>query len=365
MSQPRAKYRMKARTRRAPKASVLPEEPALLSLKDHLRELQGRLFSTVAVFIIAAAVAYPFFDRIANWLLAPLKDEQELVYLTPGGAFSFIIKVCAYVGLIGTLPMVIYHVYRFIMPAVQTVRLRRVLGYTIASLVLALGGILFAYYVSLPAALYFLTGFDLYHINPMLTIDSYFSFIMTYMLAGAILFQVPLVMLIINSVTPLTPKKLMSAQRGIIVGSFVVAAIISPTPDALNQALLASPVIVMYQFGILMIWRKNARAKKRQKRAAVETGETIDMAIPGDIVDVSPETVRETAPVAPVVRAHGEPRRSMDIMARPRPVVVVPPPRQMNDIVPRTRELSPSSATTPIAPQLFRPATRSMDGIIR
>ena len=86
---------MKARIKRAPKASALagsPEEPTQLSLKDHLRELQGRLFSIVAVFVIAAAIAYPFFDHIASWPLAPLKNEQELVYLTPGGAFSFIIK---------------------------------------------------------------------------------------------------------------------------------------------------------------------------------------------------------------------------------------------------------------------------------
>ncbi len=350
---------MKARTKRAPKAPELLEEPTLLSLKDHLRELQGRLFSTVAVFIVAAAVAYPFFDYIANWLLAPLNDEQELVYLTPGGAFSFIIKVCAYVGLIATLPIVIYHVYRFVMPAVQAVRLRRVLGYTTASLVLALCGILFAYYVSLPAALYFLTGFDLQHINPMLTIDSYFSFIMTYMLAGAVLFQVPLLMLIVNSVTPLTPKKLMSAQKFIIVGSFIVAAVISPTPDALNQTLLASPVIIMYQFGIVVIWRINARTGKRQKRVV---DEVVEIAVPDNIVEASAASV-PPAVVAPVANTYAERRRTMDIMVRPRSVVA-PPSRPMSEVMPRIRQLDMSTPSG-AAPQMFRPSTRSVDGIIR
>jgi hypothetical protein len=138
------------------------------------------------------------------------------------------------------------------------------------SLVLAAGGIVFAYYVSLPASLYFLTGFNLYHINPMLTIDSYFSFVMTYLLAGALLFQLPLVMMIINSVKPLTPKKLMKAQDKIIIGSFIVAAVISPTPDALNQILLASPMVVMYQLGIVMIWLKNRKSHKKAKRASRE-----------------------------------------------------------------------------------------------
>jgi len=229
---------------------------------DHVRELQGRLFAVVAVFVVVSAASYPFFDKIVNFILAPLGNDHELVYLTPGGAFSFIIQACMYVGFVGALPAIIYNVYRFIMPVMKKNTLNRALVFTIASLLLAIGGMAFAYYVSLPAALYFLTNFDLYHINPMLTIDSYFSFVMTYMLAGALLFQIPLIMLIINGATPLKPKKLMKFQDKIILGSFIVAAIISPTPDALNQTLLASPMIVMYQAGIVLVWFKNRRKQK-------------------------------------------------------------------------------------------------------
>lgn len=228
-------------------------------MMDHIRELQGRLFAVVLTFVLIAAAAYPFFDKIAAILMAPLKPDQQLVYLTPGGAFSFIIKVCIYIGIIGSLPMIIYHTYRFLMPALKHVHLKTVLRYTMWSLVLAIAGIVFAYYVSLPAALYFLTSFDLNHISPMLTIDSYFSFVMTYLLAGALLFQLPILMIIINTITPLTPKKLMSYQRHLIVGSFIVAAVISPTPDALNQTLLAAPMIVMYQLGIILIWVRNRK----------------------------------------------------------------------------------------------------------
>ena len=246
------------------------DEAALPTLMDHLKELQGRLFSTVLVFLLIAAAAYPFFGVVTEFLMAPLKEGQELVYLTPGGAFSFIIKVCAYIGLVGVLPVLIFHAYRFFMPAVRQVLLRTVLGYTVASFLLAIVGIAFAYYVSLPAALQFLTGFNLNHIDPMLTIDSYFSFIMTYMLAGALLFQLPLIMLIINTATPLTPSKLMKAQGKIILGSFIVAAAISPTPDAVNQTLLAAPLVVMYQFGIILIAVKN---RKRKRAAAAEAAQ--------------------------------------------------------------------------------------------
>lgn len=260
-------------------SSTTDTTTALPTFMDHIRELQGRLFIIAIAFVLAAGAAYPFFEKIAALILAPLGKDNQLVYLTPGGAFSFIIKVCLYVGIIAILPLVIYHLYRFVMPAVKTVHLKVVLGYTVASLVLAICGIMFAYFVSLPASLYFLTGFQLYHINPMITIDSYFSFVMTYLLAGALLFQIPLIMMIIDSATPLKPSKLMKYQRHIIVGSFIIAAVISPTPDALNQTILASPMVGMYQVGVLAIWssgrRRDARLQRRTgNRRTVRTSQT-------------------------------------------------------------------------------------------
>ena len=329
---------------------------------DHLRELQGRVFSTVFVFILVAAAAYPFFDKISAFLMAPLKPGQELVYLTPGGAFSFIIKVCAYIGLIGTLPILIFHLYRFIMPAVRQTNLRTVLKFTIASLVLAVCGVLFAYYVSLPAALQFLTGFNLNHIDPMLTIDSYFSFIMTYMLAGALLFQLPLIMLIINTVKPLTPKKLMSFQRHMIVISFAIAAIISPTPDALNQTLLASPVVVMYQVGIVLIWRVNRKAKKASAKAAAVNVAPVREAAPAPLATV--ETLREAVQPQPALnsvtpRPHMPSRvRSMDMIRRdaPRQQTLAVPQRVIS-VTPIRREI----VTTPTLAK----SVRSIDGVVR
>lgn len=216
-------------------------------------------------FVIVSAMAYPRFQQIVDLLERPLGD-QKLYYLTPAGGFSFMIKVCMYVGLIGILPVIIYHLYKFMAPVMQKNRARSILGYTVASSFLAIVGIVFAYVVSLPAALKFLTGFSVGKIDAMLTIDAYMSFVTAYLLAGAILFQLPLIMLIVNSVTPLRPKALMSYQRHIIVGSFVAAAILSPTPDVVNQTLLAAPMVVMYQAGIGIIWCKN-RIKARQQAA--------------------------------------------------------------------------------------------------
>ncbi len=239
-----------------------------MTFLEHLKELQMRFFVVALAFLALAAVAFPYFDKIVTILVAPLGDTQKLVYLTPGGAFNFMIQVCLFVGLIGALPVFIYNLYRFIMPAVTKTHWQTALGYTLASLGLAIAGVVFSYYIMLPAAIHFLTSFNLYHIDAMLTVDSYFSFVMAYVGVAALLFQIPLIMLLINGATPLKPGKLMSHQGNIILVSFIIAAIVSPTPDALNQTILASPMVVMYQVGIVLVWLKNHKKKASAPKKA-------------------------------------------------------------------------------------------------
>jgi sec-independent protein translocase protein TatC len=314
---------------------------------DHVRELQSRLFIIGLAFVAACALAVPFFDKIVNILMAPLSPEQKLVYLTPGGAFNFILKVCIYVGIIGTLPVIIFHLYRFLMPVVRKLHLRTALKYTFISIILAAIGILFAYFISLPAALYFLTSFNLYHIEAMLTIDSYLSFVMAYLVAGAALFQLPLVMTIIDSVKPLRPKKLMSYQRYIIVGSFIIAAIITPTPDALNQTIIASPIIIMYQVGVAIVaWRHRKRKPHDEVVVSVSNA-------------VGHTTTFNPTPVLSQIESESTPHLISDIVVTP----------LMNGSASASidarqaaleRTFEPRSRATP----RLVPPTRSIDGII-
>lgn len=341
------------------------------TLLDHLLELQGRFFKIALIFICMTAAIYPFFDKIVNFILDPLGKEYELVYLTPGGAFTFIIMVCLYAGLILTLPAIIYHVYRFIMPVVNKVTMRAALAYVVTSFSLAIAGILFAYYVSLPASLYFLTSFDLYHINPMLTIDSYLSFVMTYLLVGAALFQIPLVMSIINRVKPMQPKKLMKHQDKIILGSFIIAAIVSPTPDALNQTLLASPMIVMYQIGVIAVWSHNRKVRKKsQKAARLAEVRRLEKAQPAlkPVVDSGPtpmlsinelhyESDKESV-VINTPRVKSRPTRSIDgVMRRSQPAIVRRPASLQRQLIASTRTMPVERTVRP------RPSTaRTVDG---
>jgi len=234
---------------------------------EHIQELRNRLFWIVIVLILASAAAYPFFDKILAILVGPL-GSMQLYYLTPSGGFSFILKVCMYVGLVAAVPMMIYQFFRYIQPVMGTMRHRTIIGYIASSIFLAATGIVLAYFVSLPAALHFLTDFNLPQISAMLTADSYFSFVMTYLLAAAVLFQLPLVLMIMNNVTPMNPGSMMKQQRYVVIIAFILGGIISPTPDALNQALLAGPIIAMYQLSIFLVMAQNHFRKRRTARLA-------------------------------------------------------------------------------------------------
>ncbi len=225
---------------------------------DHIHELRGRLFWVALFFVIFAVIAFPFFDSITKLLLAPLGDHK-LYYMTPAGGLSFTIKICLYVATITVLPVVAYHLYKFFSPLVSQRRSVRAIRTVGVSVVLACTGITFAYTVSLPAALHFLTNMEIQGVGQLITLDSYISFVAAYLVAGALLFQIPLLLLVINSITPLSPTKLMSYQRHLIVGSFIVAAIVSPTPDVVNQTILALPMVLMYQIGVVLIWLKRPR----------------------------------------------------------------------------------------------------------
>ena len=330
---------------------------------DHIRELQWRLAIVALAFLATGAAVYPFFDKIVALLLKPLGNNLSLVYLTPGGAFNFAVQVCIYAAMIGALPVALYHIYRFVMPAVEKTTLRGVLGYSLSSLLLAAVGVAFSYFLALPAAIQFLTSFDLKNISPMLTVESYLSFVMTYLLAGALLFQLPLFMTIINRIKPMTPRMLMSGQRHVILWSVVFAAVISPTPDAVNQLLLAVPIIVMYQVGIVIILLKNRkRADKKSKDGSLTRSVADNELVNHTAKEIKPcpmevkkESVRSEleAPILvkkPVSNRALVSRRSLDGFVtmkteKPSPVVnkkVVIPKKTVSKPVPIRRSLSRS-----------------------
>lgn len=349
----------KKQLQNSPPSQVAPD-----TFLAHLDELKNRLFWVALCFTVTSAAAYPFFTVIIKALTAPL-GNQPLYYMTPAGGLSFILKVCLYVGILGALPAFIYHLYKFMAPVMGKKRNRSVAIYTISSVLLACTGILFAYFISLPAALHFLTGFNLDKVSAMLTVDSYLSFIISYLIAGALLFQFPLIILIINSITPLRPKKMMGYQRHVIVGSFIFGAILSPTPDVVNQALLAGPIIIMYQLGILLVWLRNRKRYAVPVKAANESkvaSSTLEkpsvVATPKPVVQVA--SAQRTLPVHDV-RTLRAPRSIDGVYVRPHQVSSAQSRVRQSTSAPR---LSSTKTMASDVPPLRSRTARTVDGFV-
>lgn len=329
------------------RAGVLP------TFLEHIRELRGRLFWIAGFIILAASAAFPFNKQIMDVITAPL-DGEQLYYLTPIGGFSFLIKVCTYVGILAGIPIIMYHVYRFLEPLMRRGLKKSVLFYVLASSFLAIGGMTFAYFISLPAALHFLTNINIGQVEAMLTVDSYLSFVMTYLLGAALLFQIPLILLIINGISPLPPKQLMGAQRYVVLGAFIIAAIISPTPDVVNQSFLAAPIVVMYQVGIGSVWVQQRRRGKVRKIMEAPVAALEPPPEPQQEVRAAPVTaVKVQAPYRQPARSldgFGPGRRQPQLAVQPRPAAVSVRPARRYPAVPARSVDGISIRRAPLSP---------------
>jgi sec-independent protein translocase protein TatC len=226
-----------------------------MPITAHVRELRVSLAVCLTALLLGSSVAYAFFKPILRIFQAPL--HEKLFYTTPAGGFTFVIKLCLSVGIIFAIPVLVNRIFSFAKPVIPKSMQRAFAWYSLVSVFLAIGGVIFAYTVSLPSALHFLTNFNKDQIQALITVDSYFTFVLTYLIGYALLFQTPILMLFINRVKPLEPGGMMKVQRIVVLASFVVAAVFTPTPDPWNQLLMALPIILLYQIGVIAIWSIN------------------------------------------------------------------------------------------------------------
>lgn len=238
--------------------------PIKHSVADHLSELRSRLLYSILALVFGSLIGYRFRNEIIDFLTQPL--GQHLFYLSPTGGLDFLVKICLLFGFLLAIPVIIYNLFKFIEPAIPPYVAYSIRNVVVTSIGLALLGSAFAYYVSLPAALYFLDNFNSEQISSLITAQEYFTFVVLYIGGFAMLFQMPLVFSFINKVKKMNPIILMKKQRYVILGSFIIAAILTPTPDPINQVIMAVPIILLYQVSVGVVWSENKRGKKTKKK---------------------------------------------------------------------------------------------------
>lgn len=288
--------------------------------------------------------------------MSPLHG-QKLIYLTPGGGFSFIFTLALYFGVLLTIPIAVYHLYRFLQPLLKEPSRKLILSVMVISSLLAVGGAAFGYFVTVPAALSFLATFAGDAVIPSLTADSYLNFVVAYVLGLAILFQLPLLLFLFDHIRPFPPGSLLSTQRFVIIGAVVVAAIITPTPDAFNMAIVAVPIVAIYQLGAIAVF---IRHRIQRTRRTVQPAPTTTPAIEDDepLTAIIEDLQAAATPIAPQPSSPPQPQmqRTIDGFGRPRPqtaTIRVPSRPTISD------QPSPSYR------QVSSRSMRSMDGFLR
>jgi sec-independent protein translocase protein TatC len=244
---------------------------------DHLHELRTRLLVSGGAFLIGGIVGYLFHKSLL--LALDRSSHQTLYYTTPTGAFNLVMKMCVMLGIVFLLPVLTYNLMAFVQPALKKHFSRRqLLLVSLLSLMLAISGAIFAYFVIVPMSLHFFGSYRVAGIQPLISANEYLDFITNHILTFIIMFQIPLVILFIDRIKPLPPKMFLKYERHIIIGSLVIALVLPFTYDPFTEFLVAVPMIVLYNLSIILVVLAH-RSRRRSKTAREPALQATDAAI--------------------------------------------------------------------------------------
>lgn len=240
-----------------------PEE----SLIAHLLELRNRLLRAVLAVVVAFLAIVPFSDRlytlISEPLLRSLPKGGQLIAIEVTSTFFVPVKLAFFAALMLAMPVVLYQLWSFVAPGLYDKERRLARPILVAATLLFYSGCAFTYFLLLPVMFAYLSSTAPVGVAMMTDISHYLDFVLVMFLAGGVSFEVPVAVIIAVILGWVTPKQLSEWRGYVIVAIFIIAAIITP-PDGLSQILLAVPMCLLYEAGVLM-----ARIMRRR---AVEPG---------------------------------------------------------------------------------------------
>ncbi|MBO6178170.1 MAG: twin-arginine translocase subunit TatC [Selenomonadaceae bacterium] len=221
-----------------------------MSLVKHLEELRNRIIKSLLAVLLGSVVSYYFIGDIMRYLTLPV---GKLYYLQPSEAFFTYLKVAVAAGFLLALPVVFYHVWRFFLPALTRSERQVIAMLVPISVLLFFIGLAFSFFFVLPAAVKFFMGFGGEDLQAMFSVDRYFDFVLTFVLPFGFVFELPLAIVILGKMGIIGSAFLERHHRTVIFLSFIIAAIITPTPDVFTQSMLALPMILLYEVGFLIV----------------------------------------------------------------------------------------------------------------
>ena len=247
-------------------ASITDKMPFM----EHLGELRTRITRSLLALLVGLGIALPFSQKIVDYLARPVQATgHTLVFLALTEAFWVQMKVAMIVGLFIAAPAILWQIWAFIAPGLHGHEKKYAGPFVVAGSLLFLGGGVFSLKVVTPYAIGFLLSYSRPGLQPMISIGLYIDFLLKFTLAFGLVFELPLAITLLSRMGIVTPAMLAKNRKYAILGAFIAAAILTPTPDAFNQALMAGPLIILYEVGII-----SARLFGRRPKAAVAATET-------------------------------------------------------------------------------------------
>ena len=237
--------------------------PDAMPIMEHLRELRSRIIRSFLAIAVASLTMLTVYDPVKNFLTQPYRNlcssrpdfkcDGSLFSLGPLDGFSARMRICLYGGVVLALPVILWQIWRFIVPALSKKEKRYAVPFIVSSIVLFAVGCSLAYW-TLDKALEFLISWSGTDVSQAYQVTKYISLVVLMMLAFGVGFLSPVLLVFLQLVSVVTPRALIKQWRYAIMGIFVAAAVITPSGDPVSMLALAIPLSVLYLLSALVGW---------------------------------------------------------------------------------------------------------------
>ncbi|HXK10805.1 MAG TPA: twin-arginine translocase subunit TatC [Vicinamibacteria bacterium] len=239
--------------------------PDKMTFLEHLEELRQRLVRVLVYLALGTLVCWFFREQIFHFLTDPMRKgglKEAFIFTAPTEAFMLYMKMAFFVGIFVASPFVLWEIWAFISPGLYKHEKAWAIPFIGMGSFFFILGALFGHYFLFPVTFQFLGTFGGPDMRFLPKIDEYWSFYSWFLLGLGLVFQIPVVIFVLARIGLVGPRLLLKGWKFAILGSFIVAAFVTPTPDVVNQTALALPMIGLYLLGVLVAW---AFGKKRRR----------------------------------------------------------------------------------------------------
>ena len=229
---------------------------------DHLEELRWRIIKSLAAVIIGAIFVFIFIDQIIDILITPAKKASippNFQVLTVHGMFMLKWGISLVGGMVTALPVITYHLWKFIVPGLLDNEKRYTLPVIVITFLSFICGVFFAYFVIIPYSINFFTSIGYIGVENNYSINQYFNFVLWILISAGILFELPVLVMVLSSIGLVTPPFMRHYRRHSFVIFFIISAFLTP-PDPVSLLIMTFPLILLYELSIWisrLFWKEN------------------------------------------------------------------------------------------------------------